>query len=41
MAENNLGNTQYFRTRPDQEIQVKEVVRSLCTMQWRKKDIIR
>ena len=25
MAENNLGNTQYFRTRPDQEIQVKEV----------------
>lgn len=26
MAENNLGNTQYFRTRPDQEIQVKEVL---------------
>ena len=26
MAENYLGNTQYFRTRPDQEIQVKEVL---------------
>ena len=25
MAENNLGNTQYFRTKPDQELQVKEV----------------
>ena len=22
MAENNLGNTQYFRTKPDQELQV-------------------
>ena len=41
MAENNLGNTQYFRTRPDQEIQVKECPETLCTMQWRKKDIIR
>ena len=26
MAENNLGNTQYFRTRPDQELEVKEVL---------------
>ena len=26
MAENNLGNTQYFRTKPDQELQVKEVL---------------
>ena len=24
MAENNLGNTQYFRTKPDQELEVKE-----------------
>lgn len=24
MAENNLGNTQYFRTKPDQELQVKK-----------------
>ena len=27
MAENNLGNTQYFRTKPDQELQVKEVLK--------------
>ena len=26
MAENNLGSTQYFRTKPDQELQVKEVL---------------
>ena len=26
MAENNLGNTQYFRTKPDQELEVKEVL---------------
>jgi len=26
MVENNLGNTQYFRTKPDQELQVKEVL---------------
>ena len=26
MAENNLGNTQYFRTKPDQELQVKEML---------------
>lgn len=26
MAENNLGNTQYFRTKPDQELHVKEVL---------------
>lgn len=26
MAENNLGNTQYFRTKPEQELQVKEVL---------------
>ena len=26
MAESNLGNTQYFRTKPDQELQVKEVL---------------
>ena len=26
MAENKLGNTQYFRTKPDQELQVKEVL---------------
>ena len=25
MAENNLGNTQYFRTKPDQELQVKDI----------------
>mgnify|MGYP002534459538 CR=1 FL=1 len=29
MAETNLGNTQYFRTRPDQEIQVKEVLETV------------
>ena len=28
MEENNLGNTQYFRTRPDQELEVKEVLES-------------
>lgn len=26
MAENNLGNTQYFRTKPEQELDVKEVL---------------
>ena len=26
MAENNLGNTQYFRTKPDQELEVKEIL---------------
>ena len=26
MAENNLGNTQYFRTKPDQDLEVKEVL---------------
>ena len=26
MAENNLGSTQYFRTKPDQELEVKEVL---------------
>ena len=26
MTENNLGNTQYFRTKPDQELEVKEVL---------------
>ena len=26
MAENNLGNTQYFKTKPDQELEVKEVL---------------
>ena len=26
MVENNLGNTQYFRTKPDQELEVKEVL---------------
>ena len=25
MAENNLGSTQYFRTKPDQELEVKEI----------------
>ena len=25
MAENNLGNTQYFRTKPDADLEVKEV----------------
>ena len=29
MEEHNLGNTQYFRTRPDQEIQVKEVLETV------------
>ena len=40
MAENNLGNTQYFRTKPDADLEVKEVL-DLSTMQWMKKDIIR
>ena len=26
MTENNLGNTQYFRTKPDQELEVKEIL---------------
>ena len=26
MTENNLGNTQYFRTKPDQDLEVKEVL---------------
>ena len=26
MTESNLGNTQYFRTKPDQELHVKEVL---------------
>lgn len=26
MAENNLGSTQYFRTKPDQDLEVKEVL---------------
>ena len=26
MAENNLGSTQYFKTMPEQELQVKEVL---------------
>ena len=26
MAENNLGNTQYFRTKPDVDLEVKEVL---------------
>ena len=26
MTENNLGNTQYFRTNPEQELEVKEVL---------------
>ena len=26
MAESNLGNTQYFRTKPDQELEVKEIL---------------
>ena len=26
MEENNLGNTQYFRTKPEQELEVKEVL---------------
>lgn len=26
MAENNLGNTRYFGTKPDQELEVKEVL---------------
>ena len=26
MTENNLGNTQYFRTKPDQKLEVKEVL---------------
>lgn len=26
MAENNLGNTQYFTTKPEQELHVKEVL---------------
>ena len=37
MAENNLGNTQYFRTKPDQELQVKEVL----DLQWMRRAIIR
>ena len=26
MAENNLGSTQYFRTKPDQELEVKDIL---------------
>ena len=26
MAENNLGSTQYFRSKPDQELEVKEIL---------------
>ena len=26
MTENNLGNTQYFRTKPDADLEVKEVL---------------
>ena len=26
IAENNLGSTQYFRTKPDQELEVKEIL---------------
>ena len=26
MSENSLGNTQYFRTKPDQELEVKEIL---------------
>ena len=26
MAENSLGNTQYFKTKPDQDLEVKEVL---------------
>ena len=26
MAENSLGNTKYFRTKPDQDLEVKEVL---------------
>ena len=26
MAENNLGSTQYFRTKPEQELEVKEIL---------------
>lgn len=40
MAENNLGNTQYFRTKPDQELEVKEVL-DLVYTQWMRRDIIR
>lgn len=39
MAETNLGNTQYFRTKPDQELQVKEVL-DLVYKQWMRKVII-
>ena len=27
MTESNLGSTQYFRTKPDQELEVKEVLK--------------
>ena len=26
MAENNLGSTQYFRSKPDQDLEVKEIL---------------
>ena len=41
MTENNLGNTQYFRTKPDQELEVKEVLDLVYKRQWTKRDIIR
>ena len=31
MTENNLGNTQYFRTKPEQELEVKEVLDPVYT----------
>ncbi len=31
MVENNLGNTQYFRTTPEQPIEVKEIIRHVYT----------
>lgn len=31
MTESNLGNTQYFRTKPDQELEVKEVLELVYT----------
>ena len=31
MAEVNLGNTQYFKTAPEQTLDVKEVIRHVCS----------
>ena len=41
MAENNLGNTQYFRIKTGSGDSGKRDSGCWCTMQWKKRDIIR